>query len=109
MPIGSRSMTTLNLKPATNAASRPDPAAGAAYARGRIESAAKTIASEAYQHPHNRSLAATGAAKDSTTRWYHALRRHDPSTVDDHARMDELSITAAGAAGAAEPPKAKHA
>lgn len=46
---------------------------------------------------------------DNAARWYDTLRRHDLFTVDDHAKMDELRITADRAAGEAEPPKAKHA
>lgn len=69
----------------------------------------KPVASETNQHPRDWSTAAIGAAMDNAARWYDTLRRHDLFTVDDHAKMDELRITADRAAGEAEPPKAKHA
>lgn len=100
-------MTMPDLNTTTDAAFRPDPAAGAAYARGSIESAAKTISGEAKQHPTDRSPAAVGTALANAARWYDALCRHDLATIDDHAKMDELRITAARAAGEATPQKAE--
>ena len=96
-------MTTPDLSAATDAVFRPDPAAGAIYARDSIRNAAKTIADEAQKHPNDRSAPVISAALDNAARYYDALCRHDLATVDDHAKMDELRITAARAAGDAAP------
>ena len=90
-------MTRTSASDSADAAFRPDPAAGAIYARDRIRTAAQTVAAEAAKPQADRSAAAIGAALANAERWYHALCRHDLAAPDDHSQMDEMRTAAARA------------